>query len=90
MEAPFVKKTEISVGQHLKEQISVIGENIQASPGSKTRHICDDCPLSISCMAWLLLYVTVPAQAVPRLTHGGVAQQPGLCAEHECVPGHRA
>ena len=80
MEAPFVKKTEISVGQHLKEQISVIGENIQASPGSKTCHICDDCPLCISCMVWLLLYFTVPAQAVPSLTHSAVAQQSGyLC-----------
>ena len=41
MEAPFVKKTEISVGQHLKEQISVIGENIQVRPCVSTSLMLD-------------------------------------------------
>ena len=32
LEAPYVKDTNKSVGQHIKEQIAVIGENIQACP----------------------------------------------------------
>ena len=49
MEAPFVKKTEISVGQHLKEQVSVIGENIQVTPGSG--YYSDDISLLLSCLS---------------------------------------
>ena len=29
LEAPYVRDTNMSVGQHIKEQVAIIGENIQ-------------------------------------------------------------
>ena len=49
LEAPFVKDTNKSVGAHIKEQISVIGENIQARlPAMRPGWLID--MLSTACM----------------------------------------